>query len=523
MAEEASIKAYFGGDTTQLQAAITAAHAMTGKFAKDSAKVFEDIFAAEQSLSAFRQTADMQRSAAFNKDIILQREIIALKQQIDGIQGQTLQKIQLQLQLDQKILQLESSIAAQAAKRSALNSSVGDSGISETARQAREADGVFVRLTKTMFGLRAAVKGIFAGLGIQSVSAIADKLIDRFRKAADAANELAEASGVLADKSIENSRRMLSEEKLLALALTERDRIQRRIDANVAQTTQQQIALKRDQIELESKTAQIIEIRASIEKKSYEESERMFKLIRGAKEEFHEAEIKRAKDLADAVNDGLEKSSALNRKLFDQKIESLSPEQKLIELTKERNELLQVQQLAIMGSNDYKELQYEIGERNAQIEQAQLEIAQERLEAEKRIAEEQKNQKDALLAIAGIRTGTQFNEASDESLAEVVRRNRNSANLSRADASNSGIARDMEIARLELEAANAEKELRFRSDFRKTLKRGGVEAARRSFEGDPLQFDRILQQLTTGLTVGDKQLSELEKLRRAVEGKFVNQ
>lgn len=269
--------------------------------------------------------------------------------------------------------------------------------------------------------------------------------------------------------------------------------------------------------------------REATEKKLAEQRER------AAKEAARLEDQRAEKAFDDLVKVG-EAQAKLNERKKDAAYQTMTVEQQILA---DQKELLEVtRQIAAYKKNG--ELSANDQLRVIELENKQMDInvrlAENRLRAttatvaeEKKILQATREEYEILTLAKGIRGGEQFNEASDESLAEVVRRNRQQAQqLAYAARVNmfvgsQEVGSSTEAARLELEARNAENELRFRRNFRSNLRRGGVEAARRSFEGDPLQFDRILQQLTTGLTVGDKQLSELEKLRRAVEGKFVNQ
>jgi hypothetical protein len=118
---DSSIKVYFGGDTTQLQAAINSAHAMTGKFAKDSAAVFEEVGQAEKSLADFRKQADLQHGAGYRQEIILQREIIELKKVAASMEGTSTEKLNIQLTIEKKALELERMITKELGAQQALS------------------------------------------------------------------------------------------------------------------------------------------------------------------------------------------------------------------------------------------------------------------------------------------------------------------------------------------------------------------------------------------------------------------
>lgn len=129
----------------------------------------------------------------------------------------------------------------------------------------------------------------------------------------------------------------------------------------------------------------------------------------------------------------------------------------------------------------------------------------------------------AMLTLSGVH-GDKLTGASDATLAEIRRRdNAKLQDLSGNPGSAFSFGNSLEITRLQNELSRVGGEENFRSGFRRTVQTQGVEAARRSFQGDPEQFDRVLQQLTSGLTVQDKQLTSLEKIRVQLAGKFTNQ
>lgn len=118
-------------------------------------------------------------------------------------------------------------------------------------------------------------------------------------------------------------------------------------------------------------------------------------------------------------------------------------------------------------------------------------------------------------AIAGIRGGTAFNDASTEALGEVARRNRQrAADLRNPALGVVGIGQDLEAGRLQAEAMNAEREISLRSKLRQNVELLGVEGARRQFSGDPLLFDRLVQQFTGQMEKADVTNKLLEEIKR---------
>jgi len=142
-------------------------------------------------------------------------------------------------------------------------------------------------------------------------------------------------------------------------------------------------------------------------------------------------------------------------------------------------------------------------------------VEEERLAANKAITSELKSQ---LNAIAGIGGGGQFNEASDATLREVIRRNKAQAGTMTPSPGLQGIPQANELARLVLETKNAEKELKFRAGINLDFKRGGELGARQNFAGNPLNFDQIFSQLVKGQTVAEESNNTLKTIATNIRG-----
>jgi len=486
MAEDASIKAYFGGDTTQLQAAINSAHAMTGKFAKESASVFQEVTRAEGELAAFRKQADLQRGAAFSKEIILQREIIALKKSIDAIEGQTVEKIGMQLALEQKILQLEHQIAAAAAKTNAVRASgvSGGGAASSLAGQAAAADKATASFGRLTIAGRA-LKGALSSIAGITASLFAPQIADKIARLFTGFSEKAEKD---LEKLVDSTEKAaLKAEKNLEDA-----------KERAAKKDEEYGKMMADQAQL------VYEARIKFIENEKEAREK-------ADKEAADAAKEKSKKLFEDDVEWAKKNIELEKKLRDQRIEGLKPEEKILAITKEVADLKKKQAKYTKDDNEYKALQVEINDANKSIEQERLAIAQKTAKEEKKITEEKKTQ---LGAIAGIMGGSRFNEASDETLAEVSRRNRAEAQRIKGDPFNRGIGQSLEASRLESEAMNAERELSFRRKIRQDFSIGGEAMARKNFQGDPLQFERIYAQLVKGQTTDEKQLDVWQKIEQ---------
>lgn len=250
---------------------------------------------------------------------------------------------------------------------------------------------------------------------------------------------------------------------------------------------------------------------------------------------FHQAEEedKKSKEYADEEIKLAKEHARLEKELHDLKFDSLPPEKQLIQLAEEQINLSAKLAEAKRTGADVLPIEIDLQKNLNEQEKIRLALVKATALTEHEIAAAKKkaleDEKNSLASIVGIQGGKQFNDASDATLGEISRRNRSRAAMLRTGETgvNPGggpsIGTSLESARLDAEAINAEQELKFRRNFRQTLQMGGVEAARQAFQGDPLQFDRVLQQITSGLTVADKQLTSLEKIRVQLAGKFTNQ
>lgn len=517
------IKVFFGGDTTQLQAAISQAHAMTGKFAKDSAKVFEEVGKAEQTLAAVRKDADLQRGAAFKKDIILQREIIGLKKSIDSIQGQTTEKIALQVQLEQKLLQLEMSVAAAAQKtaqaRAAAGGATYSSTMSDAAKNAQAAaanTGLFGaslgRLNivgKAVTGTLKSLTGIGAALFAPQIADLLARLITGFSKKAEKdLEDLVEKTGKAADKA--------------------------------------EARLQKAKDESEKKDAERVQRLIDQQKLVWEARMEYFENVKKAEEEAADKAKKVAKEAFDEDLKWVKERDKLNKTLKEQKLEALKPEERVLALTKEVNELKAKQAKYSKEDNEYKEIAVSLNEKNKQIEKDRADIAKVRADEEKRVLEytlgqiESKKQEmtnvyraitEDLLMAGGRVFGPsadkeQIAGASDSELRELIRKRKQDIQFvegtkgtgpsALADAATNFLNQGSIISRLQTDINRANYQLDLRNKLNADFRFGGEATARSRFQGDPLAFDRLFDQFVKTQSVAEKTLTVQEDILEAL-------
>lgn len=227
------------------------------------------------------------------------------------------------------------------------------------------------------------------------------------------------------------------------------------------------------------------------------------KLVWDARQQYFENEKKWREDMSEmaqkAAASEIKNLQSLEAELAKLKFDALKPEEQLVQLKARQLELQKQMAIDAAAGADTTEFQVEIQKNLNQQKSIGEGITKATAKTEAEITAEKIKQleieKNKQASIAGIRGGNQFNDASDATLAEIARRNRSQAQS--LGGGQSSIGRNMEAARLIAEAQNAEKELAFRRNFRGTVGLLGEQGARARFAGDPLQFDRVLESLTT--------------------------
>lgn len=222
------------------------------------------------------------------------------------------------------------------------------------------------------------------------------------------------------------------------------------------------------------------------------EQEMLYEFRKKASEDAAEASAKESAALKDA---------SANLADFEHKraLEQMDDAHKLIALRKDladasRNakDFEDAQRNGVKLTSDEVAQLLEYKKQQAEIEGRIAGIVGETAKAESTAAEQVERRLDALSAIAGIQGSRQFNDATASALEEKMRRDQ-AAIQSIGPLRN--IGQDFEVARLQAEIINIRQELQFRSGLQQDVALFGVEGARARFQGDPLAFDRLVQQL----------------------------
>lgn len=128
----------------------------------------------------------------------------------------------------------------------------------------------------------------------------------------------------------------------------------------------------------------------------------------------------------------------------------------------------------------------------------------------------------AQLSMGGL-TKAQAQDASDETLREVIRRNEQELQTLRQNPGSAfSFGNSLTITQRENANRTAQAELQFRDSLRFDVGFGGNEGARRNFDGNPLAFEGLISKYVTGQTDLQKTNDILEKIDGKLEGKFRN-
>lgn len=156
----------------------------------------------------------------------------------------------------------------------------------------------------------------------------------------------------------------------------------------------------------------------------------------------------------------------------------------------------------------------------AEVARAEQAVTEE-LRRQTQVQETNNRLRDSFLSQLYGLSGRDFASASDLALNEVVRRNQNELSLLRASGNPGSpfdIGDSLTIRRLENEIARITQELDQRRSLRSSLVGGNMTSAIRQFSGDPLFFERLVQQATGSMTKLDETNQLLRGVRDDLQG-----
>lgn len=314
-------------------------------------------------------------------------------------------------------------------------------------------------------------------------------------KDANSPEKLAAAEKRLDDARHRALMARMSDEGKVVLLMGDEDKLQKELAEHAGDTVQN----KEIQAKLEDTIAQREALQASIKRKDSEEEKRH----------------------VDEMNRVAEEGSKLEQRKYEAKLDQMTAEDRLLALTRDESELKRA--IATVGEKTATGIEFgnELLDVQAKLRETNLEITEKQARAEAEVAKGLEHQKDVQTALGGTsRTSKQFGNASDAELKELLRRDKGQVlALGQKQDLGSQISRGS----TQFEVGNIEQELKFRSKFQSRLAHGGVEAARRDFQGDPLQFDKLVEQFSKQRDNSDRMLTELQKVNGNLSDLFRNQ
>lgn len=361
------------------------------------------------------------------------------------------------------------------------------------------------------------------GLSIDSIAENFARLLSGMSKETEENyKKMDKLSDELTKKMIEAGRERLSLENQYQLAIIETERLNKKISENLGDTLENQNKLMVDKIALIDKEKEsrliLAKINDEIAKGEEEEQKRkdhissqlqkINKDIKNEEQEDQDKAMAAWSNLQEKVKKGKYEQMAIDKKIKSDQRELYDINEEISDLKKDNLGTGASELRIIELQNQAYDLTLSIAENTKTVEEQRLNLSKETT----------RELKAQLNAIAGIGGGGQFNEASDATLREVIRRNKAQAGTMTPSPGLQGIPQANELARLILETKNAEKELKFRSGIRSDFMRGGELGARQNFAGNPLNFDQIFSQLVKGQTVAEESNNTLKTIATNIRG-----
>lgn len=368
-------------------------------------------------------------------------------------------------------------------------------------------------------------RGLMTAFGL-SIDSIAEKfarlLSGMSKETEENYKKMDKLSDELTKKMIEAGKERLSLENQYQLAIIEGERLNKKISENLGDTLENQNKLMVDKIALVDKEKEsrliLAKINDEIAKGEEEEQKRkdhissqlqkINKDIKNEEQEDQDKAMAAWSNLQEKVKKGKYEQMAIDKKIKSDQRELYDINEEISDLKKDNLGTGASELRIIELQNQAYDLTLSIAENTKTVEEQRLNLSKETT----------RELKAQLNAIAGIGGGGQFNEASDATLREVIRRNKAQAGTMTPSPGLQGIPQANELARLILETKNAEKELKFRSGIRSDFMRGGELGARQNFAGNPLNFDQIFSQLVKGQTVAEESNNTLKTIATNIRG-----
>ena len=320
------------------------------------------------------------------------------------------------------------------------------------------------------------------------------KVINRVRGVTEAQEVYAERAAKAAEEAEKRLAKAREENNPDKIREAERRLADARIEAamknadevgKVFLLMQRELAIKEEIARVGEKTVKGIELQGQLEKTRAE--------IIAENRKDQEKQAKENEAALDAEFKAIDETLAARDKLKKLKFDALSAAEQEVILAREMAALEKEFRQVKADGLETTDVEIQLLEKGNQLAKVRADIAKQTADQGERAvqAEVQKNR------IMAFRGGATFNEQSDETLREIIRRNQEQA--SRLQAEMIGQPQFVaslnlgEASRLRFEAQNAQAILDAREDLRRNVRLMGVEGARQTFRGDPIVFESMVQ------------------------------
>lgn len=248
---------------------------------------------------------------------------------------------------------------------------------------------------------------------------------------------------------------------------------------------QRELAIKEEIARVGERTVKGIELQGQLEKTRAE--------IIAENRKDQEKLAKENEKLVEEEFKAIDETLAAREKLRKLKFDALTATEQEVILQREMYDLEREFRKVKADGLETTDVEILLLEKGNELAKVRAEIARETANQGERAvqAEVQKNR------VMAFRGGATFNEQSDETLREIIRRNQEQASRLQAE----GIGQPQlvaslnlgEASRLRFEAQNAQAILDAREELRRNVRLMGVEGARQTFRGDPIVFESMVQ------------------------------
>lgn len=178
------------------------------------------------------------------------------------------------------------------------------------------------------------------GLNIQSIAEKAARLITGVSKEEEESlKRMAILSEKLSEVTKKNNQDRLAEEDLLRVKRLELGQLQAKLAANEAQTNEERANAYQTQIEIQEKELEVRKLANSLRDKGFEEDLKWFHRVEDIKKAAAKEDADKMRKMGEEDAAWYKKKVAQEQELKELKLQAMKPEERVIELQKERLDL----------------------------------------------------------------------------------------------------------------------------------------------------------------------------------------